>query len=38
MKEIKIKQIENGYTIYSNCKEIFVKTKDEAVEFVKKAL
>jgi len=38
MKEIRIKEIENGYTIYGNCKEIFVKTKDEVVEFVKKAL
>ena len=38
MKEIQIKQIENGYTIYSSYKEIFVKTKDEVVEFVEKAL
>ena len=38
MKEIQIKQIENGYTIYSSYKEIFVKTKAEVVEFVEKAL
>jgi len=38
MKEIRITEIENGYTIYSKCKEIFVKTKDEVVEFVEKAL
>jgi len=38
MKDIQIRQIENGYTIYSSYKEIFVKTKAEVVEFVKKAL
>jgi len=38
MKEIQIKQIENGYTVYSSYKTKFIKTKDEVVEFVEKAL
>lgn len=38
MDEIEIKKIENGYTIYSDYKTEFIKTKEEVVEFVKKTL
>jgi len=38
MKEIRIEEIENGYTIYNNCKTHFVSTKEEVIEFIQKNL
>lgn len=38
MKEIRIEEIENGYTIYSNCKTHFVSSKEEVIEFIQKNL
>ena len=38
MNDIVIKKIGNGYTIYCNYKTEFVKTKDEVIEYVKKAI
>ena len=38
MKEIRINQIENGYTIYSDCKTKFVENKEKVIETIKKIL
>lgn len=38
MNGVEIRKIENGYTVYSNYKTHFIKTRDELIEFVKEAV
>ena len=38
MDEIKINKIGNGYTIYVDCSTYFVKTEDELMDCVKRAM